>query len=88
MADDIYPSFKEYLGDGTIDLDGDTFKIMLLSGTYTYDAAHAVKSDITDEISGTGYSAGGATLASVTWTRSRDASSACLMASSIGTTPT
>ena len=72
MADDIYPSFKEYLGDGTIDLDGDTFKIMLLSGTYTYSAAHAVKSDITDEITGTGYAAGGAALGSVTWTRAGD----------------
>lgn len=72
MADDIYPSFKEYLGDGTIDLDGDTFKIMLLAGQ-TFSSAHAVVSDIVgDEISGTGYSAGGATLGSVTWTRSGD----------------
>ena len=72
MADDIYPSFKEYMADGLIDLDADTLKVMLVTGSYTYASTHTVKSDITNEITGTGYSAGGAAIGAVTWTRSGD----------------
>ena len=69
MADLIYNSFKEYVCDGTIDLDDHTFKIMLLADTYTPSASHTVKADISShEVSGTGYTAGGLTL-SPTWTR-------------------
>ena len=71
MADIIYNSFKEYVCDGTIDLDDHTFKIMLLADTYTPSTAHTVVSDVSShQITGTGYTAGGATLASMTWTRS------------------
>ena len=35
MADVLYTSFKKYMADGTIDLDSDTFKIALLSSSYT-----------------------------------------------------
>lgn len=73
MADDIYPSFKEYMADGTIDLDGDTFKIALLNNTHTYASTDAVWADVSaEEASGTGYTTGGAALTSVTWTRSGD----------------
>ncbi len=69
MADIIYNSFKEYLGDGTVDMDDDVFKIALLTSDYTPDAAHTSYSDISaDEVSGDGYTAGGATLAGVSWT--------------------
>lgn len=69
MADIIYNSFKEYLGDGTFDMNSDTFKIMLLTSSYTPAATHTVLADVSgNEITGTGYTAGGATLASVTWT--------------------
>lgn len=67
----FYDSFREYMADGTIDLDTHTFKVMLVSSAYTFSSSHSVKTDITNELStANGYTAGGATLASVTWTRS------------------
>jgi len=68
----FYNSFREYLGDGTIDLDTHTFKVMLTSSSYTPNAStHTVKADVTNELStANGYTAGGATLGSVTWTLS------------------
>jgi hypothetical protein len=64
----FYNSFREYCADGTIDLDNDTFKVMLVASDYTPSAAHTVKADITNELStANGYTAGGATLGSVTW---------------------
>lgn len=73
MADDIYPKFKEYLGDGTIDLDTDTFKALLVRDGYTFSTAHTIVTDINDltiEVTGanTGYDTGGLALGSVTWT--------------------
>ncbi len=71
MADLIYNSFKEYIADGTIDLDNDTFRAILLEATHTEDATDSLLADISaDEISGTGYTANGVALANVTWTRS------------------
>lgn len=67
----IFNQFKEYLGDGTIDMDNDTFKIVLLSDSYTPSGAHDVKADLTNELAtGDGYTAGGATLSGVTWNHS------------------
>lgn len=67
----FYNSFREYLADGTIDLDTHTFKVMLVSSAYTFSASHTVKADITNELStANGYTAGGATLGSVTWAHS------------------
>jgi hypothetical protein len=58
------------MGDGSMDMDSDTFKAVLLADTYTPSAAHTQLSDISaHEISGTGYTAGGATLTSVTWSQ-------------------
>lgn len=70
MADLVFNKAKEYIGDGTIDLDNDTFKCMLLANTYTPDATDAVKADlVAHELAGaSGYSTGGATLSGVTWT--------------------
>ncbi|MCK5607024.1 hypothetical protein KAR91_34390 [Candidatus Pacearchaeota archaeon] len=74
MADFIYNGFKEYMADGTVDLDDDAFKMGLLLSTYTPSATHDVWSDISShEASGTGYTAGGKSLVSVTWTRSGSA---------------
>jgi hypothetical protein len=64
----FYNSFLEYLGDGTIDLDTHTFKLKLVTSSYTFSAAHTVVADLTNEVSGGGYAE--ATLDSVTWTRS------------------
>jgi hypothetical protein len=47
-----------------IDFNSDTMKAMLTTSLYTPDkAAHQYKSDVTNEVSGTGYTAGGLTLA-------------------------
>ena len=64
----IYNSFREYLGDGTIDLDTHVFKVMLVASGYTPNAAtHTAKADVTSELStANGYTAGGATL-TATW---------------------
>jgi hypothetical protein len=51
----VYNSFKEFLGDGTIDLDGDTFIMGLSTDTYTPALTHAGIADITNELSGSGY---------------------------------
>ena len=47
-----------------IDFNSDTIKVMLCTSTYTPNQdTHAYKSSVTNEVSGTGYTAGGATLA-------------------------
>ena len=64
MADVKYNSFKKALMDGALDLANNTIKVMLVTSSYTPDAdAHEFKDDVTNEVSGTGYTAGGATLA-------------------------
>lgn len=69
MADMIYNKFPLYLGDGTIDLDSDTLKVSLHTSSYTPDATHDTYSDLTSEVAsaGTGYTTGGETLTTVTW---------------------
>jgi hypothetical protein len=69
MADVIYNSFKAKIADGSIDLDTDTIKVALVTSSYTPDQdAHDFFNDVTNEVSGTGYTAGGATLGSKTVT--------------------
>jgi hypothetical protein len=54
---------------GLIDLDTDTFKMMLTTSAYTPNQdTHDFRDDVTNEVSGTGYSAGGATLSGVSVT--------------------
>ena len=66
MASAIYNSFKRDIMDGSIDLDADTIKVALVTSTYTQNIdTHTKFSDITNEASGTGYVAGGNTLASL-----------------------
>lgn len=67
----FYDSFRKYVADGTIDLDTDTFKVTLHTSSYTFAATHTVYTDLTNELSTAfGYTNGGATLASPTWTQS------------------
>lgn len=67
MASLIYNDFKESIMNGSIDLDSDTIKIALVTSSYTPDQdAHDFFDDVTNEVSATGYTAGGATLASKT----------------------
>jgi hypothetical protein len=50
-----------------VDWDTDTIKVMLCTSSYTPDQdTHIYKSSVTNEVSGTGYTAGGATLANKT----------------------
>lgn len=53
------------------DTTADRFKVMLTTASYTPNySTHSVKSDVTNEVSGTGYTAGGKSLASVTFATS------------------
>lgn len=63
----FFDEFKKYLGDGTIDLDTHSFKVML-SNTAPTAGTNTVKADITEISAGNGYTAGGNTLGTVTWT--------------------
>lgn len=67
MASTVYNNFKEQLLNGTFDLTNDTIKVALVTSSYTPNIdSHTAYSDLTNEVSGTGYSAGGATLGSQT----------------------
>lgn len=60
MASFVYTSCIEDNAKGAIDFDTDTFWVMLTTNTYTENKdTHTKRSDITNEISATGYSAGG-----------------------------
>jgi len=62
-------SFKEELLEGTHDLDGHTLKLALFTSSATLGASTTAYST-TNESSGTGYTAGGATIANVAITSS------------------
>lgn len=69
MASVVYNSFKRDIMNGGIDLDTDAIKVALVTSSYTPNIdTHDNFDDITNEVSGTGYTAGGATLGSVTVT--------------------
>ncbi len=68
MANLVYNSYRADQLNGNIDLDTNTIKVMLVTSTYTPSAAHAVRTSITNEVAGSGYTAGGATLMSPTIT--------------------
>lgn len=54
---------------GNIDLDTDTFKMLLTTSAYTPNIdTHDFRDDVTNEVTGTGYTAGGATLSGVSVT--------------------
>jgi len=64
MADVVYNSFKSNIMNGSIDLDTDTIKVALVTSSYTPNAdTHQDFADVTNEVTGTGYTAGGETLA-------------------------
>lgn len=60
MASLIYDSYFDDLNKGNIVPSTDTFKGMLVTATYTANkGTHTKRSDITNEVTGTGYTAGG-----------------------------
>lgn len=61
MASLIFNRALENWAKGSIDFDTDSFKVMLTTSSYTADKdAHDFRDDVTNEITGTGYTAGGA----------------------------
>ena len=65
----VYGLAQTSFANKLIDWDSDTIKVMLCTSTYTPNQdTHQFKSDVTNEVSGTGYTAGGATLGSCTTT--------------------
>lgn len=62
----VYGQFAKHLLAGDIDLDANTVKILLTTSTYTPDVdTHEFLTSVTNEVTGTGYTAGGKTLASL-----------------------
>lgn len=60
MASIVFNSCIEDVLKGNIDFDTDTFYGMIVTSSYTPDKdAHTKRSDVTNEIVGTGYTAGG-----------------------------
>ena len=65
----FFNSFHQWIGDGTFDLDNDTFAWTLHTSAYTPNVAtQAVAADLTNELAtANGYTAGGQNLVSPTW---------------------
>lgn len=60
MASFQYLSFADDIHRGNIDCDTDTFYVMLVDAAYTANqTTHTKRSDVTNEVTGTGYTAGG-----------------------------
>lgn len=59
MASLIYNSCLDDTVRGSIDFDTDTFKMILVTSSYTAAKTHAKRSDVTNDVSGTGYTTGG-----------------------------
>lgn len=72
MASGIYNRLKANMLNKLVDLGsgGDTLKIALFNNSHAFNADHNTLSDVTaNQITGTGYTAGGATLTSQTVTQ-------------------
>lgn len=64
MASLIYNSAVDDMARGAIDFDTDTFKVLLVTSSYSPNKdTHDKRDDITNEVTGTGYTAGGVTSA-------------------------
>ncbi len=72
----FYNKFKEYMGDGTVDLDTDNFRMSLYTSasnaaTATLSTIGSVTSEVTEA---NGYSSSGKALTGVTWATGASAS--------------
>jgi len=64
MASLIYNSFWDDVIRGAVDVDAVTVKVMLVTSSYTENKdTHTKRSDVTNEVSGVGYTTGGVTSA-------------------------
>jgi hypothetical protein len=70
MANLVYNSFKVDIQKEVINLETDTIKMMLVTSAYVPNIdTHSKRSDVTNEVVGAGYTAGGFTLANKTLTQ-------------------
>jgi hypothetical protein len=64
MPSIIYNSFLRDVATGAVDLDSDTFKVILVTSGYVANKdTHTKRSNITNEVTGTGYTATGVAIA-------------------------
>lgn len=65
----LFDAFKQYIGDGTIDLNTDTIKVQLHTSTFAPNVATmGVLADVTNEVAnGNGYTTGGVALTGITF---------------------
>lgn len=69
----VYELGKQHLSDGTFDLDSNTFKCALFTSSSNCNtlSTNSILADLTNQVANAnGYTTGGATLGSVTWTNS------------------
>jgi hypothetical protein len=64
MASSVYERCKANLMKGIIDLESDTIKVQLHTASYTPATTHNITSDLSNEVSATGYTAGGISITS------------------------
>jgi len=70
MASVVYNIFKQKVMTGEVDLDTNSLKCMLVTSSYSPNIdTHTSYRDVTNQVTGTGYTEGGASLAGVTVTR-------------------
>jgi len=62
MALSPYTSAARYIATGGLSWVADVYHLILLTNTYTFSAAHDFRDDLTNEVTGTGYTAGGLAL--------------------------
>lgn len=71
----LYNSLLLTLPNKEIDFDSDTFKVMLVTSTYTPNVnSDKYKSNVIGEATGSGYVAGGQELTNVSYTRNNESS--------------
>ena len=66
MALTFYTSSTKDFATGVYAWVSGTYKVVVMTSTYTFSAAHAFRSDLTNEVSGTNYSSGGMSIANKT----------------------
>ena len=71
MPDLKYNSFIEEFAEGVHDFENGSYKVMMTTNSYVPNAAtHSKRSDVTNEVTGTGYASGGIAVVNLTATES------------------
>lgn len=66
MANAVYNKFKADLAKGVYDFESNTFYAMLVTSSYVLDVdSHEYRDDITDEVTGTGYTSAGVEITNI-----------------------